>query len=231
MKHEDLFRAIGETDEDLLDENVIPARRRNIFPIVVSIAACIAVVVGTVWIMPQKIPTAKNPEDTDRMTIETIAGIEEYQASPTAMTETVSQISTETAYIPEIDDFEPEQDVFTIEDLSDETEDVKQIHYPEMPVFMHGKYQAVDESGEVRYFWFDDDGGRFEDGETGMGLGFTLEYLEVYNEDGTTDAIFHIGSVDDNTFAKIAHNENGTLLVKWQDGAKEIFTYLGESDE
>ncbi len=268
MKREDLFQAIGEVDDDLLDENVIVVKRRNIFPAIISVAACIAIVAGAVWIMPQKIP-ADNPEtattgipmetlsetmmDYDapaniETPVTTVADVPEIVISDTEIslvvenpTEFLTQAIPEAEIVPETIADEPEEDVFTIppadftpdmEDSLTEMEDFTQIHYPAMPAFLHGKYQAVGESGEVRYFWFDDDGsGRFEDAETGMGLGFTLDYLEVYNEDGTTDTIFHVGSVDDNTFAKIAYGEDGTLLVKWQDGAEEVFTYLGESNE
>ena len=205
MKREDLFRAIGEIDEDLLAENVITVKRNRILPTILSVAACVAVVVGAVFIMPQKIPSDNLQTEPSEMMMETVAEIEDYYASPVTTTE-----------IPAV-----------------QTEEVSQIHYPNMPTFLEGKYQAVDESGNVRDFWFfgDGSGGRFEDAQNGMGLGFTFEYLEIYNEDGSTDVIFHMGTIDDNTRGKIAHDENGNLILTWEDGTKERFTYLGDSLE
>ena len=233
MKREDLFQAIGEVDDDLLDENVIVMKRKNIFPAIISVAACIAIVAGAVWIMPQKIPADNTASE---MQMETLAETMMDYDAPANIETPVTTVADVPEIVNSLVVENPTefltQAVPETEISLEESEDFTQIHYPSMPAFLHGKYQAVGESGEVRYFWFDDDGsGRFEDAETGMGLGFTLDYLEVYNEDGTTDTIFHIGSVDDNTFAKIAYGEDGTLLVKWQDGAEEVFTYLGESDE
>ncbi|MEE5993055.1 MAG: hypothetical protein V3G42_07410 [Oscillospiraceae bacterium] len=228
MKREDLFQAIGETDEDLLDEKIITVKRKNIFPALISIAACVAIVAGAVWIMPEEIPSDNAQPEIQMETIdETIIN---YNAPPADTAEMISRLLIDANENEKIETQIPliaETPTELLTQSALETTPT-QIHYPAMPAFVHGKYQAVNESGAMRYFWFDDNGGRWENEENGTGSGFTLEYLEIYNEDGSTDAIFHIDATDENILVKIAYGENGTLVVKWQDGTEETFTYLGE---
>lgn len=58
MKREDLFEAIGETDDLLLEENVAPAGRRHWMPFLVSAAACIAIVAVSARLLPERLETA-----------------------------------------------------------------------------------------------------------------------------------------------------------------------------
>lgn len=52
MKREDLFEAIGDVDDMLLEENVAPAGKRSWMPFLVTAAACVSVAVGAAAFLP-----------------------------------------------------------------------------------------------------------------------------------------------------------------------------------
>lgn len=65
MKKEDLFQILGETDENLLEENITDKKFISGWVIAaVSIAACIAVSAGLIYLVPKPAETLRNPSES-----------------------------------------------------------------------------------------------------------------------------------------------------------------------
>lgn len=91
MKKEDLFEAIGGVEDALLEENVVPAEKRRIWPTIAGLAACAAAVVFAVRFLPGRMPVQPGQE-----LIEMTMTAETYNAAP-AGTETILTAGEEVA--------------------------------------------------------------------------------------------------------------------------------------
>ena len=91
--------------------------------------------------------------------------------------------------------------------------------------FLYGTWLSYD--GErYRYYVFNDDGvsGAFVFQETGTGLNFEYEIND-------NSIVFHMGDVEDNSQAVIEINDDEHFTLKWDEYAKENFTYLSDEME
>ncbi len=194
MKPEDLFQAIGETEDSLLDENVTPAGRIRASHIVgvVSAAACTALVVGLAM-FSSKHPaeemhpyvcyttggiTGTAPSVTQPITVRTIEAETESEAATDLKAETFGN-SPESSPTPEV-----------IIDVTDETESfsVQETDLP--PLSAAGVWRSLSMNGSgilvCRYYVFETDGnGTIYEQEDGSSVAFTYTIQPV--EDGTEE--------------------------------------------
>ena len=94
MKREDLFEAIGGTEDELLEENVAPAEKKSNIPALIGIAACVALAVFGVTSLPKGKPLQPGEEIVEVPMTETVY----YNAAPgetEAATEAPTELSTE----------------------------------------------------------------------------------------------------------------------------------------
>lgn len=197
MRPEDLFQAIGETDDSLLDENVTPAGRIRASHIVgaVSIAACTALVVGLA------VFSGKHPADEVHPSVcystGTAAGTALESTQPVTASRSVeleaeeeseaaTAPATETpAHIPENDQT---PDIMTDVTAQTEALSVQETELPPMPAAGVWRSLSMDGYGRLvcRYYVFEGDGnGTTYEQEDGSSAAFT--YTIQPGEDGTEE--------------------------------------------
>ena len=69
--------------------------------------------------------------------------------------------------------------------------------------------------------FYDDNNGKIVDQETGNAIGFTCEL-------GLTDGVFHLGGADNQSPVTISWTTQDSLVLTWNDGKKEIVSFLRE---
>ncbi|MBE6850126.1 MAG: hypothetical protein E7504_00060 [Ruminococcus sp.] len=110
MKREDLFEAIGDLDEALLDENVTELPKRRNFRWILPVAACLALVVGAIavpYAMRGGLPVAEQPDtpiqpDATAPTSD-LAILSEDNPFLTMQAEDIAQMSVEIEYMDRVD--------------------------------------------------------------------------------------------------------------------------------
>lgn len=197
MRPEDLFQAIGETEDSLLDENVTPAGHIRASYIVgaVSIAACTALVVGLA------VFSGKHPADEMHpsvcYTTGTAAGTAPGSTQPVIISRTVerqTEAESEAAAAPEAETLAdvpqsaPPHDSMTDVPTQTEALSVQETDLPPMPAVGVWRSLSMDGYGRLvcRYYVFEGDGnGTTYEQEDGSSAAF--KYTIQPDEDGTEE--------------------------------------------
>ncbi len=117
-----------------------------------------------------------------------------------------------------------ETDVTTIDPLNTETtaaatEPATETHTETVTVKLPVGYWKSEEDGRERYwlFYHDGSGGKFHFAETGTGLSFTVDAEEDH-------AVFHFGSADESTKARITWYNSESFAIDWEEtNSHELF--------
>ena len=146
MKKEDLFQILGETDESLLDENLTEIRfTSGWITAIVSIAACIAVSAGLIYLIPKPSENLRNPAESALQA----------ETSVTTSVQTVTETEQETDFqeIPLHFDFYTATDPTASYEHPYDAHPMIEIEISENPqiIYIH---DALDSSGRSKQYEF-----------------------------------------------------------------------------